>query len=59
MSRAKVYRLRNHGPARFMVEAEGWVMARRPGCIPFLIARDEWEALPLCDRSGKIEEPKP
>lgn len=30
-------------PVRFMTEAEGWVMVRHKGCMPFLIAKKEWD----------------
>jgi hypothetical protein len=27
-------------------EIKGWVMVRRPGCIPYVLSADEWDALP-------------
>jgi len=35
------------GMLRCMIEAEGWVMARRKGCIPFVMKVAEWETIPL------------
>ena len=31
------------GVIRFMAEAEGYVMARRPNCLPFLITKEKWD----------------
>lgn len=33
------------GEIRFMAEASGYVMVRRPRCIPFVLTRKEWDAL--------------
>lgn len=33
------------GPLTKMAEADGWVMVRRPHCIPFAITVKEWDAL--------------
>lgn len=32
---------------RFMAEASGYVMVRRPGCMPYVLSRKEWLKLPL------------
>lgn len=40
-------RLRRGHQARYMAHADGYVMARLPGCMPFVIAEKEWIALPL------------
>ena len=40
------------GPVRLIVEAEGYVMARRPGCAPFVLSVKEWRALEPIDRDG-------
>ena len=42
------------GPARKMVEAEGYIMARRKGCMPFVVGRREWEALPPCEPPVRV-----
>lgn len=34
-----------HGPLRFMVSADGYVMARRPDCVPVVITETEWRKL--------------
>jgi hypothetical protein len=31
---------------REMARADGYVMARRPGCMPFVISAKEWDAMP-------------
>ena len=33
-----------YGEFRLITEAEGYVMARRKGCTPFLITRTEWDS---------------
>jgi hypothetical protein len=35
------------GPIRLMAEADGYVMVRRPGCLPFVLSAANWLALPL------------
>lgn len=53
MSRASAERrVDKHGELRWMAEAEGWVMCRRPGAAPFTMMRKEWDALPKRDASG-------
>lgn len=34
-----------HGPGRVMAVADGWVMWRRPGCMPGLMTAAEWAGL--------------
>lgn len=34
------------GPIRAMACANGYVMARRPHCVPFVMSVKEWLALP-------------
>lgn len=34
-----------YGPFRLMAYAEGYVMARRVGCAPFVVAAAEWLAI--------------
>lgn len=36
-----------HGVIVSMAAAKGYVMVRRPGCIPFVMRGREWEMLPL------------
>jgi hypothetical protein len=36
-----------HDRVCFMAEAQGWVMARKPGWMPFVIALEAWERAPL------------
>jgi hypothetical protein len=33
------------GEIRCMAAVDGYCMARRPGCIPFVLSVDEWLAL--------------
>lgn len=37
------------GPIRLMAKAEGYVMVRRPGCLPFILSVKEWESLALVE----------
>ena len=34
----------NGGPIVLMAEADGYVMARRPGCLPFVMWAGDWDA---------------
>lgn len=34
------------GPVRVLAVAEGYVMARRPHCSPFVLREGEWSKLP-------------
>ena len=34
------------GQLKPMAFADGYVMARRPGCIPFVMTEREWQKLP-------------
>lgn len=38
------------GPLRFMAAADGYVMARRPGCMPFVMQERDW--LRLSERAA-------
>jgi len=29
-----------------MAQVEGWLMVRRPGCIPFVVFWADWESMP-------------
>ena len=46
MSKPKEERQDRHGVIRLMAEANGWVMVRRPGAMPFTMMRKEWDKLP-------------
>lgn len=35
-----------YGILYLMAEADGWVMVRRPSCMPFTMTRREWDKLP-------------
>jgi hypothetical protein len=34
------------GESRYMAHADGYVMVRRPHCMPYVMAEKEWLALP-------------
>lgn len=38
------------GRVSYMSHASGYVMVRRPGCIPFVLTEKEWLALPLWEQ---------
>lgn len=40
-----------------MAEADGYVMVRRPGCIPYVMSKRKWEALPLSGAIAKLPTP--
>jgi hypothetical protein len=40
------------GPLRLMASAEGYVMVRRPGAMPFVIAEKDWLSLPEQERAA-------
>lgn len=40
-----------------MAEADGYVMVRRPGCIPYVMSKRKWEALPLSGSIAKLPTP--
>ena len=48
------------GRIDFMAAANGYVMVRRPGCIPFVMREKEWSDLPefkaLREPSGEKED---
>ncbi len=37
------------GRLRYMAHAKGYVMVRRPGCIPFVMDEKDWLALPISE----------
>lgn len=43
----------------YMADCRGWVMARVPGCVPFVIAEAEWAALPRWSLAGAPEGTSP
>lgn len=40
-------------PSREMARAEGYVMARRKGCAPYIITTKAWDALPEVETTLK------
>lgn len=36
----------NIGEIRFMAEKDGYVMCRRPHCMPFVLSKKDWTRLP-------------
>lgn len=40
------------GPLRILARAEGYVMVRRPGCVPFVITETSWNAMQLRGRAA-------
>lgn len=40
-------------PSREMARAEGYVMARRKGCAPYIVPARVWDALPEADAALK------
>ena len=44
-----VRRFDKHGEIRLMATSGGYVMVRRPGCIPFVLSLKEWSLLALAN----------
>lgn len=44
--------------SREMARANGWVMVRRPGCIPYTMFAKEWDALPSAE-DGRLALSEP
>lgn len=44
------WRIYKDDTARKIGEFEGYVMARRKGCVPFVVPKKEWDALPLVEK---------
>lgn len=42
----------DRGPLRLMAKAEGYVMVRRPGCVPFVLQESDWLALPATEKAA-------
>jgi hypothetical protein len=40
------------GPVKFMAEADGYVMARRAGCMPFVVSVTDWNRWPESNPNG-------
>jgi hypothetical protein len=38
------------GKATYMAHGKSYVMARRPGCAPFVVTEKEWREMPLFER---------
>jgi hypothetical protein len=38
---------RGHGAARVMAVVDGWIMARRPHSIPFVVNKKDWVCCPF------------
>ena len=43
----------SRGKIKKVCEADGYVMARRPSCFPFVISLGSWELLPNNPEDGK------
>lgn len=44
-----VWKMDRGAPSREMTRAEGYVMARRKGCVPYIVSVRVWDALPEAD----------
>jgi hypothetical protein len=44
------------GVLRLMARADGWVMCRRPGCIPFTMTERQWNELPLPTSIAELDD---
>jgi hypothetical protein len=40
--KARTVRVHRGAPVTLMAGADGYVMVRRPGCMPFVMRADEW-----------------
>ncbi|MDH2239083.1 hypothetical protein N5K27_22500 [Pigmentiphaga sp. GD03639] len=40
------------GKITFMVRSGGYVMCRRPRCMPFILSEKEWRRLPKTEEEG-------
>lgn len=49
----KIPRWYRGGEAWFMAEHHGWVMARKPGSIPFTIYAKDWLRLPTAEDGAR------
>ncbi len=49
----------HNGPLRVMAVADGYVMCRRPRCMPFALSVKDWHKLPLTNELvGKSAAPR-
>ncbi len=37
-------------PSKFMARADGYVMVRRKGCLPYVMSEKDWLALPAAQK---------
>lgn len=44
-----------HGELRLMAAAKGYVMVRRPGCMPFVMSGKEWDRMPSPAKWDEID----
>lgn len=51
-TRFEADRSRNGRRARYLAHNDGYVMARHPRCIPFVLTAKEWDALPFYNSDG-------
>ena len=42
--------------SRYMTHSNGWVMVRRPGCVPYTIYLRDWLALPAASEGRRLAE---
>lgn len=47
-------RILGHGPIRLLAAADGYVMARRPGKLPFVLSQKAWDSLPVAAAGDDI-----
>lgn len=48
-----IWKIDRGSPSREMARAEGYVMVRRKGCLPYIIAAKTWDALPEVETALK------
>lgn len=41
-----------HGPIRYLTRSGGYVMVRRPRCVPFVMHEKDWAKLPKTPDAG-------
>lgn len=54
-NRHPIHRRFGPGPIRLAAVVDSYVVVRRPGAALFLMARDAFDSLPLCDKEGKLQ----
>lgn len=45
----------NGAESREMARANGWVMVRRPGGVPYTVFAKEWDALPAAEFAREMQ----